>query len=75
MNQHLKIKLGRSDGALVRLLGHTERRGFALVGVSAIPTGPMTQLVDLKIQAIRPIEHLIHQLYKLYDVQHVEKAQ
>ena len=75
MNQRLKIELGWSDGALVRLLGHTERRGFPLIGVSAEPVGPMTLMVDLKIQANRPVDQLIHQLNKLYDVQRVERAQ
>lgn len=75
MNHRLRIQLGWSDGALVRLLGHTERRGFPLVGVSATPSGPTTLMVDLKVQADRPVDQLIHQLSKLYDVQQIERNQ
>lgn len=75
MTQKLKIKLGWAEGALVRLLGHTERRGFPLVGVSALPEGTENLMVDMTIESNRPVEQLIHQLNKLYDVKHVERTQ
>ena len=72
MSEHLDVHLGQADGALVRLLGLVERRGYPTLAVSAAPLGAQTLLVRLTVAADRPLDHLVHQLRKLYDVKHVE---
>jgi acetolactate synthase II small subunit len=74
MTEQLTIQLQRAEGSLVRLLGLTERRGFPMVSVHAIPTGADSLLVQLTVRSERPIEKLTHQLAKLYEVQRVEKT-
>ncbi|MGB0638804.1 MAG: ACT domain-containing protein [Myxococcota bacterium] len=72
MNHQLLIHLRSVEGALVRTLGLVERRGYATQRVSAVPVGTHTTMLQLTVSAQRPIDKLIHQLRKLYDVQHVE---
>ena len=72
MKNRLSIELMRSRGALIRLLGLTERRGYAPLFVSAAPSGPDVLLVELTVESDRPLEQLTRQLAKLYDVERVE---
>ena len=74
MLHHLDLEIGRATGALVRVLGLAERRGFTPVRVTASPTGPTAMRVRLSVQSARPTELLEGQLRKLYDVLHVERA-
>lgn len=74
MNGQLMVRLTRAEGALVRMLGLVERRGFVPVRILATPDGPECQRVLLTVQTDRPIEQLTHQLNKLYDVLHVERT-
>ena len=74
MTDLLTIHLSRAEGALVRLLGLTERRGFSTLSVTAVPAGRDLFLVHLTVQADRPLGNLVHQINKLYDVQQVEKT-
>ena len=69
----INLTLTLSDGALVRVLGVTERRGFPLVSVAAQPRPSAEKLdVQLGVQSDRPIQLLIRQLEKLHDVRSVE---
>ncbi|MEE2835252.1 MAG: ACT domain-containing protein [Myxococcota bacterium] len=73
MNVRLEIQLANKPGALVRVLGLAERRGFAPFRVQAAPFGPTTQMVHLTVSDDRPVEQLVRQIQKLYDVRHVER--
>ncbi len=74
----IRIELLRSEGALIRILGTIERRGFAVQGVTMPPVLPgansrLTQ-VTVSVQARhagRCAENLTRQLRKLWDVQQV----
>jgi acetolactate synthase II small subunit len=72
VTHQLTIHLSRAEGALVRLLGLTERRGFSTLSITAIPMGAELLLVHLTLRAQRSLENLVHQIDKLYDVQRVE---
>jgi acetolactate synthase II small subunit len=74
MTGRLDITLGRSEGALVRLLGLTERRGYPCVSVAAVTTTHNTFKVELTVESDRPLEQLARQVRKLYDVATVEIA-
>ena len=72
MNVRLEIQLANKPGALVRVLGLAERRGFAPFRAGG-SFGPTTQMVHLTVSDDRPVEHLVRQIQKLYDVRHVER--
>ena len=66
---HLTIR--RREGALVRMLGLAERRGYTLTRVNAKEVGN-EWVVDLAVQSERPPTQLLAQLLKLHDVSYVE---
>ena len=68
----LAIRLARAEGALVRLLGLVERRGWSAIQVSASPVDAEWMLVHLTLRSDRPLQPLVRQLHKLYDVHTVE---
>ncbi len=74
MTQSLDLELGRASGALVRVLGLAERRGYPPVSVSANTTGPRAMRVRLTVESHRPVEQLIRQLDKLSDVMRVQRV-
>lgn len=74
MTQNVDLELGRAPGALVRVLGLAERRGYPPVSVSADAIGPRAMRVRLTVESHRPVDQLIHQLDKLYDVMHVQRV-
>jgi acetolactate synthase II small subunit len=70
----INLTLSLCEGALVRVLGVTERRGFPLVSVDAQPKPSESKLeVQLGVQSDRPVHLLINQLRKLHDVMTVEE--
>jgi acetolactate synthase II small subunit len=71
---HLTIDLTPAHGALVRILSLAERRGWAPLAVATSPLGGLLRL-SLTVQGERPVELLMHQLHKLYDVQSVALAE
>ena len=75
MSVRLEVQLARKPGALMRLLGLTERRGYPPFRVHTAPFGPATQMVHLTIKNDRSIDQLLRQIRKLYDVRHVERRQ
>jgi acetolactate synthase II small subunit len=73
MRYQLDITLRRAEGALTRVLGTAERRGFqpVLVNGEAQPDGTQWQL-RMTVEGDRAPEGLQHQLEKLYDCLAVE---
>ena len=69
----LTITLDRVEGALVRVLGLAERRGYPPLAISAQPDGEHTRL-SLTVQSARPIHLLLRRLEALFDVHHVALA-
>jgi acetolactate synthase II small subunit len=64
----LRMLLKAAEGALIRVLGTIERRGFTLQRLSTQPRGAHTEM-RLEIEpAGRPIDVLVRQLKRLYDV-------
>lgn len=74
MTQNLDLELGRATGSLVRVLGLAERRGYPPVSVSASAMGPRAMRVRLTVETHRPVEQLVRQLDKLYDVMSVQRV-
>lgn len=74
MTQNLDLEVGRAAGALVRVLGLAERRGYPPVSVSAHPMGPRAMRVRLTVESDRPVDQLVRQLDKLYDVMRVQRT-
>jgi len=73
MTTTLNLKVTAVEGALVRVLGMTERRGFRPVAFSAASHDDAL-LLSLTVFSERPIELLIRQLEKLFDVRRVDLA-
>lgn len=71
MSRHrLHVSLIRNEGALLRLLGTTERRGFPVesLHVQPHPTDAGLWSVELTVQSLRDITLLQRQLERLVDV-------
>ena len=73
MRYQLELTLRRTEGALTRVLGTAERRGFAPLSVDghAHADGERWQL-RMTVEGDREPEGLQHQLAKLYDCLAVE---
>ena len=73
MRYQLELTLRRAEGALTRVLGTAERRGFAPLSVDghAHADGERWQL-RITVEGEREAEGLQHQLAKLYDCLAVE---
>ena len=73
MRYRLDLVLKPVEGALVRVIGMTERRGFAPHSIAGGPDGTdgrwRRQLV---VDGGRPAETLKRQLQKVYDCESVE---
>jgi acetolactate synthase II small subunit len=76
MTKHtLKIEFESDEGALVRLLGLIQRRGFTVLGVSMPETAHRRKIINLTVtpmDAIHRIEVLLRQIARLYEVRAVE---
>ncbi len=72
MTHHLNLEVSRTDGVLNRVLGMAERRGWTPESFNAEPTGEGTFNLALTVRGERPIELLIRQLDKLFDVLFIE---
>lgn len=73
MRYQLELTLRRAEGALVRVLGTAERRGFhpVLVDGETRQDGDRWHL-RMTVESEREPEQLRHQLAKLYDCLAVE---
>jgi acetolactate synthase II small subunit len=73
MNHTLRMNIFKVEGALVRLLGLIERRGFAVTSMNA-HADDSAQHVEVTVHvhsAGRSVETLARQIQKLYDVRSV----
>ena len=73
MNHTLRMNIQKVEGAIIRLLGLIERRGFSVTGMQA-HTDDARQEVEITVHvrsATRSIETLAKQIEKLYDVRSV----
>lgn len=67
------IRMSTVAGALQRLIGAVERRGFSIVGVHAMAEDHGTTRVRLRVDpGSRSVSMLLRQLHKLFDVQAVD---
>ena len=73
MIHSLDLDVRKTEGILVRVLGLVERRGFSPVTFSADTQGERMSL-SLTVRSHRPVELLIRQLEKLFDVDRVALA-
>ena len=73
MRYRLDLVLKPVEGALVRVIGMTERRGFAPRAISGGPDGDSGQWrLQLVVDGSRPAETLKRQLQKVYDCESVQ---
>ena len=71
MNISLKITLLTSPGAILRVIGLAERRGYDPIRINTeLNNGIITILMTIKAE--RPIEILVAQYTKLFGIQTVE---
>ena len=73
MNQHtLRITAHNQPTVLERLLQVTRYRGFSVTGMTMFPNTEANLLdIELSVSSEHSIEHLNHQLAKLFDVNDV----
>ncbi len=67
----MEVLLDQAEGALLRLLGTVERRGFALSGMSADTTEAGALAVRLQLEGARDLQVLCRQIERLIDVREV----
>ena len=73
MRYRLDLVLKPAEGALVRVIGMTERRGFAPRAIAGGPdAGDGRWRLQLVVDGGRPAESLHRQLQKVYDCDSVE---
>ncbi|MGV8941812.1 MAG: ACT domain-containing protein [Lysobacter sp.] len=75
MRYYLELTLRRAEGALARVIGTAERRGFQPVSMDAdIQSDGEHWLLHLAVEGERSCESLQAQLRKLHDCLAVEVA-
>ncbi len=74
MTKRMTLNLQDRPGALVRVLGLTERRGYRLLSMKAEKGNDDQLQLELSVSAERPFHLLLRQLNKLFDVNSVEVA-
>jgi len=70
MKHTLKLSVNAAEGAILRIIGLVERRGFSLVRIDAASAGDDGQL-EMELDVVSPersIDVLMRQLEKLFDV-------
>lgn len=73
MQFRLELELSAAEGALVRVLGMVERRGFTALAIEgARGNAAASWQLQLTVEGDRPAQTLCHQLEKLYDCQRVQ---
>ena len=73
MNQHtLRITAHNQPTVLERLLQVTRYRGFSVTGMTMFPSNDTSLLdIELSVSSEHSIDHLNHQLAKLFDINDV----
>lgn len=72
MHYRLDLVLKPVEGALVRVIGMTERRGFAPRAIQGSPASDGRWRLQLVVDGGRPAETLRRQLQKVYDCESVQ---
>ena len=74
MQYRLDLVLKPAEGALVRVIGMVERRGFVPSNIAGRRNADDAGRwhVQMEIQGARPAETLCHQLKKVYDCESVQ---
>lgn len=70
MSRRLEITMAANEGALIRVLGTVERRGYSLNSLHVEKTDNSMQ-VSMQIESDRDANVLCRQLDRLFDVQSV----
>jgi acetolactate synthase II small subunit len=70
MSRRLEITMAANEGALIRLLGTVERRGYSLDSLH-VERNADHMLVNMRIESDRDANILCRQLDRLVDVQSV----
>lgn len=70
MSRRLEITMAANEGALIRVLGTVERRGYSLDSLHVERTADH-MLVNMRIESDRDADILCRQLDRLVDVQTV----
>lgn len=73
MNHTLRMNIQKVEGAIIRLLGLIERRGFSVTAMNA-HSDDVAQQVEITLQLRstgRSVDTLTRQIEKLYDVRSV----
>jgi acetolactate synthase II small subunit len=69
----LQLRVKKTEGALVRVLGVTRRCQFDILGLKAFPAEEKGYLdVQMTVEADRAGSTLVHQIEKLEDVREAE---
>jgi acetolactate synthase II small subunit len=73
MNHTLRMNIQKVEGAIIRLLGLIERRGFSVTAMHAHSDDASQQVeITVHVRAVgRSVETLTRQIEKLYDVRSV----
>jgi acetolactate synthase II small subunit len=71
MNKRLEITMAASEGALIRVLGTVERRGYSLNTLHVEKTQDHGMQISMDVESDRDANILCRQLGRLYDVQNV----
>jgi acetolactate synthase II small subunit len=71
MSRRLQITLAASEGALIRVLGTVERRGYSLHELHVEKAADDCMHVSMQIESERDANVLCRQLERLFDVQSV----
>jgi acetolactate synthase II small subunit len=71
MSAKLEITMAASEGALIRVLGTVERRGYSLNTLHVEKTQDEKMQVSMNLESDRDANVLCRQLGRLYDVQNV----
>lgn len=72
MNYTLQIQLSSFEGAVIRVLGLIERRGYTLKKCSVNESNGTSRDMEVTVSSSRPGDLLKRQLDRLHDVYHVE---
>lgn len=75
MRYRLDLVVKPAEGALVRVIGMVERRGFSPRAVQAMPAADGRWQLVMEVEGQRPPLTLQHQLDKVYDCESVSVAE
>ena len=71
MSRRLEITMAASEGALIRVLGTVERRGYSLNTLHVEKTSNENMQISMELESDRDANVLCRQLGRLCDVQNV----